>query len=410
MRTRMAGTATLALALALTSAGCGSKDKSASGGSGSDTVNLGASVSLTGAIAKEGKLTQEGYQLCTDTINGKGGIKVGDKTQKIKITYQDDQSIPDTAGQIVEQFNDKGLKLILGPYGSATTEAAAAVVERLGQTMVDSSGADDSIFSKGYQRTFAVLSPATEYASSIIKAVMELGTPKPKTVVFLSADDGFSKTVTTGGIATAKNLGLKVLGTEYFPNGATDVSSAITKVRGLHPDLVIGSVHLAEGVAIIKQSNELGFRPAGGFGESVAPPVPDFAGTLGSLANGVLGSSQWTKTTSGSEPLFGTAEDYAKSFQAKYGRPPEYHNAMATAGCLAMALAVQKAGSTDPDKVRDALAAMNTTSFFGPIKFDSTGKNVTKKMQVIQIQNGKVVNVWPKEGAEAPMVWPGTKS
>lgn len=409
MRTRTAGTATLALALALASAGCGSKDKASSGSTG-DTVNLGASVSLTGALAKEGRLTQEGYTVCTETINGKGGIKVGDKTRKINITYQDDQSIPDTAGQIVEQFNDKGLRLVLGPYGSATTEAAAAVVERLGQTMVDSSGADDAIFSKGYKRTFAVLSPATEYASSIVKAAMELGTPKPKTVVFLSADDGFSKTVTTGGVATAKNLGLQVLATEYFPNGATDVSSAITKVRHLHPDLVIGSVHLAEGVAIVKQSNELGLRPSGGFGESVAPPVPDFAKTLGRLANGVLGSSQWTVTTAGSEPLFGTAKDYAKSFQAKYGRAPEYHNAMATAGCLAMASAVQKAGSTDPDKVRDALAGLDMQSFFGPIKFDSTGKNVTKKMQVIQIQKGKAVNVWPKEGAEAPMIWPGTKS
>ena len=60
--------------------------------------------------------------------------------------------------------------------------------------MADSAGADNKIFEKGYKRTFAVLSPATEYAASIVKAINELAQPKPKTVAFLSADDGFSKT------------------------------------------------------------------------------------------------------------------------------------------------------------------------------------------------------------------------
>ncbi|MEN3360499.1 MAG: branched-chain amino acid transport system substrate-binding protein, partial [Mycobacteriales bacterium] len=64
-------------------------------------------------------------------------------------------------------------------------------------------------------------------------------------------------------------------------------------------------------------------------------------------------------------------------------------------------------GSTDPDKVRDAIAGLNESSFFGPITFDPTGKNLAKPMAVIQIQHGKPVTVWPKSDAEAPLVWPG---
>ena len=96
------------------------------------------------------------------------------------------------------------MKLILGPYGSATTEAAAAVIERNGQVMADSSGADDKIFQKGYKRTFAVLSPAHSYAASMVKAIARWPSPKPKTIAFLSADDGFSKTVAEAGAAKAK--------------------------------------------------------------------------------------------------------------------------------------------------------------------------------------------------------------
>ena len=395
---------TSASALALS--GCGSKG-SAQSDAGSNTLRLGAAVSLTGQLAREGNLTKEGYQLCQSKINDAGGISVGGKKLTLDIQYQDDTSKPDTAAQLVEQFNDKDVKLILSSYGSANSEAQAAVVERNGQVMADSAGADNKIFEKGYRRTFAVLSPATEYLASIVKSVAELAQPKPRTVVFLSADDGFSKTATEGGIAEAKKQGLTVLPTQYFPSGTSDVSSALTKVKGQRPDVIIGSVHLVEGIAIVKQAHELGVTPAGGFGESVAPPTPDFVKTLGSQAENVLGSSQWTETVKGQDKYFGTAKQYGDDIQAKFGHRPEYHNAEATAACLALVLAAEKAGSTEPDKVRDALAGLDTDSFFGRIKFDQSGKNVYKPMSVIQIQNGKAATVWPTEAAESKFVWPG---
>jgi branched-chain amino acid transport system substrate-binding protein len=200
---------------------------------------------------------------------------------------------------------------------------------------------------------------------------------------------------------------MDVVATEYFPNGASDVSASLTKVKSKQPDVIIGSVHLVEGVAIVKQAKELGITPAGGFGETVAPPTPDFVQTLGPIADGVLGSTQWTPQTSGKDAWFGTAADYVTAFKAKFNRVPEYHNAEATAACLTLVLGAQKAGSTDPDKIRDAVAGLNEASFFGPITFDPTGKNVVKPMAVIQIQHGKPVTVWPKADAEAPLIWPG---
>jgi len=70
---------------------------------------------------------------------------------------------------------------------------------------------------------------------------------------------------------------------------------------------------------------------------------------------------------------------------------------------------VQKAGTTEPDRVRDALSTLDTASFFGPIKFNANGMNVTKQMGVIQIQGGKAVPVWPKDSAEAALKWPSAR-
>ena len=409
MRAQILGGAALATVLVLAS-GCGSKKapEPAAAASGSGVLTLGASLSLTGTTAKEGGLTKEGYEVCKKVVNDKGGFTAGGTRYTLDIQYQDDTSKQDISAQLVDQYNDKGVKLILGPYGSGPTEAAAAVVERNKQVMVDSAGADDKIFAKGYQRSFAVLSPATSYVSSMVQALSDLANPKPKTLAFISADDGFSKTATQGGTDKAKELGFQVLATEYVPNGTTDVSAALTKIKRLKPDVIVGSVHLAEGVAIVKQAKELGVVPAGGFAETVAPPIPDFAKSLGAAADGVLGSSQWTARTAGTDKYFGGAADYARTFAAQYGgRQPVYQNAQATAACLAAVLAVEKAGSTDPDKVRTTLAALDEQTFFGPLKFSTTGQNVTKTMGVIQVQNGKPVAVWPKDASEGPLVWPG---
>ncbi|MEO8322659.1 MAG: ABC transporter substrate-binding protein, partial [Actinomycetota bacterium] len=213
--------ALLSCLLLLTTAckGVGGDGGEASGVKG-DTLMFGAALSLTGQLAREGVLTKEGYDYCKKVVNEKGGVEVGDKSYELDITYQDDKSTPDVAAQLVDQMNDDGTKFILGPYGSSSTEAASAVVERNGQIMISSAGADDAIFDKGYRNIFAVLSPASEYLATIVKAVSEVADPKPETVAILSADDGFSKTSAQGGADEAEAQGMEVVALEFFPEGS----------------------------------------------------------------------------------------------------------------------------------------------------------------------------------------------
>jgi branched-chain amino acid transport system substrate-binding protein len=389
--------------------GCG-KGAGNEGGGGSEgteggKLNVGAALSLTGSLAKEGRLTKLGYQFCQDKVNQAGGVQAGDKKYDLAISYKDDKSQPDTAAQLVDQFNDSGRKLILGPYGSPSTEAASAVVERNGQVMVDSSGADNAIFAKGYRNTFAVLSPATSYLAVIVQAIAENANPKPKTVAIISADDGFSKTAAKGGAAEARKQGIEVLTTEEVPEHTTNVSSALTKIRPMNPDLILVSAHVEEGIAAVKQSKELGVAPKG-FGETVAPPTPDFVKALGKSAEGVIGSTQWTADSSGKDKVFGTAKDYAQEYEQRFGEAAEYHSAEAAAACLALVLGVEEAGSTDPAEVRDAIAGLDTESFFGPIQFDETGKNADKPMSAVQIKDGKPVTIFPNDQARAELLWP----
>ena len=121
MRSRSSALVATLAAAALVATGCGSKGSGGGGGGDSDTVVFGAAMSLTGSLAREGQLTKEGYQLCQQKVNAKGGVPVGSKKLKLNIKYQDDTSQPDTAAQLVDQFNDQGVSSSSAPTGRPTS-------------------------------------------------------------------------------------------------------------------------------------------------------------------------------------------------------------------------------------------------------------------------------------------------
>src|SRR5262249_13385435 len=106
------------------------------------------------------------------------------------------------------------------------------------------------------------------------------------------------------------------------------------------------------------------------------------------------------------QDIFGTPKKYFDLYQQKFNSIPDYHAADGTAAAVALQAAIEKAGSVDPAKVRDALASLDMMTFYGKIKFDSRGLNIYKPMVVQQIQSGKLMTVWPTEVAETGAKYP----
>ena len=410
---RLSASLTVSAVVAVVAAACGGGGNNTTSGS---TVTFAAPVSQTGAFGQaEGLYTLQGYKFCVQTLNSKGGITFGGQTHQVELVTQDDQSVSATSAQIVDSYNDKSYKLILSPYGSAATTAVAPVVERNGQVMVDSNGADTAIFTHGYKNTFAVLSPSSTYVTTIIDALSALS-PAPKTVAIIAASDGFSQHAAEKGVSEAQAKGMTVVpsATAYTSStkvtaNVTDVSSALIAIKGTNPDVIIISAHLNEAVAAVKQASELGVKPKLGFAATVAPPTPAFISALGTKAEGVLGSTQWVPEISASDSLFGTARQFLTSFTNTYGWSQNqypYQAADAAAGCEALALAIGKAGSADPAAVRTALVGLKADTFYGHIEFDSTGMNTSKPMYMIQIQSAAFVTVYPSNLASKQATWP----
>jgi branched-chain amino acid transport system substrate-binding protein len=372
-----------------------------------DTIVFGAALAATGSTAREGELTKEGYEFWKDYINAHGGMKVGGKTYKVDIKYADDESNPQTAARLVEKFvSEDNVNFILGPYGSANSATAAAVVERLKVPMVEGNGAAQSIFSQGFKYTFAVLAPGTKYLQGILEMAQTLK-PKPKTIAIATANDAFSVEVGGGAAAYATAHGMSVIYNNKYPANTTDVSAVVSAIKALNPDIILNGGHLDEALLLQRTFKEQNVN-AKIFGYSVGPDTPDFRKTLGKDANWVFGGTQWSPTAKyeGAAGFIGDSKVYAAAFDKKYGHVPDYHNAESTAACLAFQYAIEKAGSLDPLKVRDALQALDVVTFYGILKFDSRGINMYKPMAVNQIQNGNLMTVWPLGVQNAKPMYP----
>jgi branched-chain amino acid transport system substrate-binding protein len=357
-------------------------------------IKIGASLSLTGTYAQPGSYQREGYELCQDHLNAKGGI-LG---RKVEFVFYDDQSMPATGVRLYEKLiTEDKVDAVMGPYSSPITEAVANVSEKYQKAMVSPLAATTSIFKKGRKYIFMVISPAEAYLDGLVDMAAKRGL---KTIAVINEDTLFTKASAVGVAEFAKKKGMQVVFQEAYPKGNTDFSALLTKLKAANPDVIAASTYFDDAVAITRQMKELNVN-AKMYGVTVGGDLPKFYELLKQNAEYVYGATQWE----GNLPYPGQKE-FVDSYQKKFGHEPVYHSAAGYAGCVIYGEAVKRAGTLDSDKVRDQLLKLETRTFFGDYKVDGDGFQVAHKMVMFQWQDGKKVTVWPDDLANGKPRYP----
>jgi branched-chain amino acid transport system substrate-binding protein len=377
------------------------------GAAAAGVITLGAAVSLTGATSNEGKYTRDGYNFAIDAINAAGGVNVGGKCYTLAAKYYDDESVADTSAKLTEKLiTEDKVAFLLGPYGSGPTRTASVISEKYKIPMVEANGAAEDIFNRGFKNVFGILSPGKMYLRGVIDMALAQDSTL-KTVAILVENDVFALEVANGAKDYAESKGMKVVYNEKYPSGTKDVASLVTVVKGLTPDIILGSGHLQDSILVTKTLKDLGVSPKV-LAFSVGPATPEYRNSLAKDADYVYDGAQWTTAVKYTgDDIFKTADNYTKLFMAKFNYEPPYQSAESSAGVITYQKALEKAGSLDPQQVRDALAGLDFVSFYGQIKFDNRGINTFKPMAVEQLQtDGKKRTVWPLDVAEAKPQFP----
>jgi branched-chain amino acid transport system substrate-binding protein len=378
-----------------------------------DTIVLGTAVSLTGKYSTNGVVTQRGYDLGVKRINEMGGVKINGKSYKLKVQYYDDESTPLRTAELFERLiKQDGIKLLLGPYSSATTKAAAPITEKYEAPMVEGEAASRSLFTQGYKYLFGVVSTSEQFIESTIDLAAEMAEkngkkPSSVKVAMSFENDPFSLDLRAGAVDRAKKYGMQIVVDDRLPRDLNDMSATLTKVKALKPDLLIVSGHEKGAATAVRQLKEMRVEvPMVTITQCESANIVKKFGKKAS--EGILCPTQWSETLNYKDKYFGTAMDYAKLFSKDYPEYSEvpYQAAQATASVIVWKEALEQANSTDPKKVRDALTKIDTMTFFGPIKFDNTGKNPGKPMVLRQVQDGKYVVVAPTKYATGKLEYP----
>jgi len=357
-------------------------------------IKVGASLSLTGTYAQPGSYQKEGYELCADHVNAKGGL-LG---RKIEFVFYDDQSMPATGVRLYEKLiTEDKVDAVMGPYSSPITEAVANVSEKYQKVMVSPLAATTSIFKKGRKYIFMVISPAEAYLDGLVDMAARRGL---KTIAVINEDTLFTKASAVGVAEIAKKKGMQVVFQEAYPKGNTDFSALLTKLKAANPDVIAASTYFDDAVAITRQMKELNVN-AKMYGVTVGGDLPKFYELLKQNAEYVYGATQWE----GNLPYPGQKE-FVDSYQKKFGHEPVYHSAAGYAGCVIYGEAVKRAGTLDSDKVRDQLLKLETRTFFGDYRVDGDGFQIAHKMVMFQWQDGKKVTVWPDDLANGKPRYP----
>ncbi|HEY3350873.1 MAG TPA: ABC transporter substrate-binding protein [Thermoanaerobaculia bacterium] len=366
------------------------------------TFTVGVPLPLTGAEAKFGEMKKQAYQMAADEINAKGGVK----GTKLAFDIQDSGGKPDTASAIVEKFiTINKYPIVVGEYTSQCSYAVAGIAEKYKVPYLVDTGAADKITQQGWKYIFRLNSPAGLYAKGVFSFFEEVAKPKSVAILFENTDFGTSTSKSMKEYAESK--GMQVVLAEGYQAGAVDFKPILQKVKSLRPDIVYMVSYLMDASLLMRQSKELDLNAQAFIGGAAGHTLPEFLENAGDATEFCMSASLWTP-----QVKYPGASTFDANFQKLYKKAPSYHAAEAYATAFVLADVLARAKSTSSDDLRDALAATDMMTAFGPVKFQSWDKFTNQnRMETLvgQWQKKKFETVWPKALASAPYVYPAPR-
>jgi branched-chain amino acid transport system substrate-binding protein len=357
-------------------AGC---NKSSPGSSAeSSTIKVGEYASLTGSEATFGQQSHNGTELAVEEINAAGGV-LG---KKIDLLTEDDQS---QAGQpataVRKLISSDGVVAILGEVASSRSLEAAPICQENKIPMISPASTNprvtqtgDYIFRTCFMDSFQGSTVLANFAQKTLKlkTVAVLKDVKSDYSLGLAKyfEDGF--TAQGGKIVTEQN----------YSGGDKDFNAQLTAIKALNPDGIFVPGYYTEVGLIALQARQLGINQPlfGGDGWMSFNLVP----IGGAALEGDYFSTHFTPDQD--SPV---VQDFVKKYQQKYNGLPDCMAALGYDSAMILADAIKRAGTTDPAKIRDAIAATrNYPGVTGNISIDAD-RNASKPAVIVTIKNGQ---------------------
>jgi len=372
-------------------------------------VKVGYILPVTGPLAFEAALALNGIQLAVDEINAGGGVKsLGGA--KLTLLPGDTQNKVDLGKSEAQRLIDQGVVALIGPFSSLVAFSVRQDTEKAKTPFLLLAAVADNLTEGGLKYTFRMQPNARAMATLTVNNMVEMAKAANlpiKRVAIMHEDGNFGTTMGNHVEAFAKTSGYELVQRVPYNLKSPDFTAELAKVRAAKPDLLIISSYYGDSKLIAETAAKLrmGIHALVGLANA-AYSNPKFIGENRELTEDLFDGNYWHNPTSA------RAKAVFAAYQKRFNAIMANHSVQGYQVTYVLKDALERAASTDREKVRDALAKTNLADHIltqDAIKFDDTGENVNASPALLQVQGGKPVVVGPARYAESKPVFPVPK-
>ncbi len=367
------------------------------------TVKIGLIHPVSGALAYSGQQCRVGNAMAIDEINAAGGIKsLGGA--KIEALLGDAQSRPEVAVSEVEKMAGGGVHAFVGAFASAIGLAATQAAAKYNIPWAIDSGVSDNLVNRGLKNVFRMTDGYGRISTQAVEAldsVNKAAGSQAKSAIIVHEESEFGTGTARLLAERLPGIGIEVKEVIRHANPTRDFTNVALRIKSQRPDLVIMSNYQNEYVllarTLVQQRVELMGTYSvlgGGFNLRLVKEQPQVAAFM-------LDFNNWMNSKAP------RAAEFRQRVEAA-GNTLTFEVPVGYLAIKLLADAFERAGSTDKDKVIEALETSTFNDSMMP--FDDTkfvnGQNQGARAVLLQVQDNDIISVWPDRFAAKPPVFP----
>jgi branched-chain amino acid transport system substrate-binding protein len=361
-----------------------------------EPIKIGVDTPITGTYAPIGQQVRWGLDLATKEVNAAGGIM----GRQIQLIYEDEEANPSVAVQKADKlFEVDKVDFLTGTVNSGSTLAVGQTAERAGKLMATTVSFADSITADKCSPNVFRVNARAEQQTAALAAWLAKDKPNPK-VYFLGPDYEMGRSTVAAFQKGVKEHGGTDLGEVFAPLDSKDYTQYFGQIRAARPQVLYTSTAGNDTVRLLTQMQD--------FGLLTNLLVVGAAGTVTSQNVGAIGTAADGFTTGvGYSPQIDTPENktFVEAFRNAYKTDPDLYGADSYGLIYFYKAAVEKAGSTDTDKVRNAMRGLQWMTPQGMKTMRAGDHQAVQNMYVVQVHKGKfdIVGSVPGDQAIGPV-------
>jgi branched-chain amino acid transport system substrate-binding protein len=385
-----------------------------------DPVKIGVIYPLTGNAASAGQSAKDAVNLGAEIVNtahpelkalplGNTGGLPNLGGAKIELDEADHQGNPQVGQQqTLRLITQDHVVAMLGTYHSSVSLVATAVAERQGIPYLVADSVASNITGRGFKWTFRTTPIAPDFAKAYAEFLTDLKKAgrKVDNIAIVNENTDYGTSVGASIVEAAKTANITVAAQIPYNANGSDVTAQVLQLKTLNPDAVIFISYTSDIILYFKTMKNLDYLPPIIIGDDAGFSDPSFIPNVGDLAQGAINRSAFDIGKPGSNSYI-----VDQMFKAKHGRDLDDTSARWLQGFLVLADAINRAGSTDPEKIQAALRATDLKPDqlimgYNGVKFDETGQNTLAATYLVQLKGKEYVSVWPDDRATAKLELP----